>query len=128
MEIIVFILIVIACVACHKLAKEYNRQMEDKYCQGCINWFWTVVVAVSLVATILTIGEETFWIFLLLTICLAALSVWLCSRKVKAWGASSKETVLGCAAQIASVIGIAAAIIFVMALIFGDSGKKRRRR
>lgn len=127
MEIVVFILIVIGCVLCHKLSTSYNQRIEEKYCKGCINWWWSVIIAVLLTATLLTIGENTFWVFLLLTIGSAGLSAWLTYRKMLIWGATSKEAGLGSIAQVASAIGIAAAIVFIIFLLFGGSSKKRRR-
>ena len=128
MEVFVFILIVIGCILCHKLSTSYNRRMEATYGQGCINWWWSAAITLLLVGTLLTIGEDNFLLFLLLTVGCAALSAWLCYRKMTAWGASSNETAKGCAAQVASAVGIAAAILFVLFLLFGSSDKKRRRR
>ena len=126
-EIAVFILAVIGCILCHSLATAYNQRIEKKYCRGCINW-WSAGVAVLLAAAILTIGEDSFWIFLLLVLCGAGVSAYLCYRKMIDWGATAKEAGLGSAAQVASVVGIAAAILFVLLLLFGGSSKKRRRR
>lgn len=128
MEIVVFILIVVGCVLCHKLSTAYNQKIEEKYCQGCINWWWSVAIAVLLAATLLTIGENLFYLFLLLTVATASLSAWLCHKKMIGWGATTREAGWGSAAQVASALGIAAAIIFVLLLLFGGSGKKRRRR
>lgn len=127
MEIVAFILIVIGCVLCHKLSASYNQRIEEKYCKGCITWWWSVIIAVLLTATLLTIGENTFWFFLFLTVGSAGLSAWLTYRKMLIWGATSKEAGLGSIAQVASAIGIAAAIVFVILLLFDGSRKKRRR-
>lgn len=62
MEIVVFILIVVGCVLCHKLSTSYNDRVKEKYCMGCINWWWSAAIAVLLAATMLTIGEQIFWI------------------------------------------------------------------
>jgi len=128
MDIVVFILIVIGCVLCRKLSTSYNQQVEEKYCEGCINWWWSITIAVLMAATLLTIGENTIWLFLILTLCSAGLSAWLSYKKMIGWGATAKEAGLGSAAQVASAIGIAAAIIFILFLIFGGSSKKCRRR
>lgn len=127
MEIVVFILIVIGCALCHKLSTSYNQRIEEKYSNGCINWWWSVIIAALLTATLLTIGENIFWFFLLLAIGSAGLSAWLIYRKMLIWGATSKEAGLGSIAQVASAIGIAAAIVFIIFLLFGDSSKKHRR-
>jgi hypothetical protein len=81
MEIVVFILIVMACVLCHKLSTSYNQQIEEKYCQGCSNWWWSAAIVALLAATILTIGEHSFWIFLLLTVGSADLGACFATRK-----------------------------------------------
>ena len=131
MEIVVFILIVTGCILCHKLSTAFNQKIEEKYCQGCINWWWSVAIAVLLAATLLTIGEDLFTLFLFLTVAASSLSAWLCHRKMTGWGATTSEAGWGCVAQVASAIGIAAAIIFVLFLLFmlfGESEKKRRRR
>ena len=128
MEIVVFVLIIIVCVLCHKLSAAYNERIEEKYCEGCINWWCSITIAVLLTATLLTIGENSFGIFLLFTVGVAILSAWFCYKKMIGWGATSKEAKLGCVAQVASAIGIAAAIIFILFLFFGGSSKKRRRR
>ena len=128
MEIFVFILIVIACILCYKLSKDYNERMEDKYYQACINWWWSVATAVLAAAAILTIGETTFWLFLFLALGVAGLSAWFTYKKMISWGATSKEAGLGSAAQVASAVGIAALILFVILLLFGGSGKKKRKR
>ena len=127
MEIVVFIIIVVGCVLCHKLSTSYNDRVKEKYCMGCINWWWSAAIAVLLAATMLTIGEQIFWIFIVLTLCSALLSAWLAYRQMINWGASSKEASLGCLAQVASAIGIAATILLVLLLLFGGSSKKRRR-
>ena len=121
MEIVVFILIVVGCVLCHKLSTCYNDRVKEKYCMGCINWWWSAAIAVLLAATMLTIGEQSFWIFI------ALLSAWLAYRQMINWGAPSKEAVFGGLAQVASAIGIAATILLVLLLLFGGSSKKRRR-
>lgn len=128
MEIVVFVLIIITCVLCHKLSTAYNELIKEKYCEGCINWWWSITIAVLLTATLLTIGENTFWIFLLLTLGAAGLSAWLCHKKMISWGATSKEAGLGGIVQVTSSIGIAAAIIFILGWICSNSNKKRRRR
>lgn len=128
MEIAVFILIVIACILCYKLSKDYNQRMEDKYYKGCINWWWSVGTAVLAAAAIMTIGEATFWLFLFLALGIAGLSAWFTYKKMIGWGATSKEAGLGSAAQVASAVGVAALILFVIVLMFGDSGKKKRKR
>ena len=128
MEIFVFILIVIGCVVCKKWSDFYNEQIENKYGAGCINWLWSIILAVLLTATFLTIGESAFWLFLLFTLGGAVLSVWLCYQKLLSWGATSEEAKLGGAAQAASVVGIAALLLFIILLVFGGTSKKRRRR
>ena len=128
MEIVVFILIVIVCILCYKLSKNYNQRIEDKYYKGCINWWWSVGTALLAAAAILTIGESIFWLFLFLTLGVAGLSAWCTYQKMISWGATSKEAGLGGAAQIASAVGIAALILFVIVLLFGDSGKKKQKR
>ena len=128
MNVVWFILAVIGCVLCHKLSADYDQYVKDKFHRGCISWGWSVVTAVLLTATLLTIGEDLFWLFLLLTIVCAALSAWITYRNMTAWGATSREAGVGGAAQVASAIGIAAAIIFLLALFLGGSKKKRRRR
>ena len=128
MEIFVFIIIVVGIILCHKLSTAYNEKIEEKYCEGCINWWWSITIAVLLAATLLTIGENSFWIFLVLTVGASSLSAWLCYKKMIGWSATHKEAKLGCVAQVASAIGIAAAIIFILFLFFGGSSKKRRRR
>lgn len=127
MEILILTLIVIGIILCHKLSTSYNQKIKEKYCEGCINWRWSVMIAVLLAATLLTIGDNPFWIFLLLTIGSAGLSAWLTYRKMLVWGATTKEAGLGSIAQVASAIGIAAAIVFIILLLFGGSRKKRRR-
>ena len=127
MEILILTLIVIGIILCHKLSTSYNQKIKEKYCEGCINWCWSVMIAVLLAATLLTIGDNPFWIFLLLTIGSAGLSAWLTYRKMLVWGATTKEAGLGSIAQVASAIGIAAAIVFIILLLFGGSRKKRRR-
>ena len=82
MEIVVFILIVVGCVLCHKLSTSYNDRVKEKYCMGCINWWWSAAIAVLLAATMLTIGEQIFWIFIVLTLCSALLSAWLAYRQM----------------------------------------------
>lgn len=126
MEIVVLILIIIGIVLCHKLSTSYNELVEDKYHQGCINWWWSAAIAVLLAVTILTIGEENFWLFLVVTLCISLFSAWLTYRNMIKWGASSNEALLGGLAQIGSAIGIAAAIIFILLLLFGGSRKKKR--
>ena len=128
MEIFILILIIIGCILCHKLSTYYNDKIEEKYHQGCINWWLSVIIAVALAATLLTIGEEYFLFCLISTIISAVISAWLTYRKMTSYGATSKEIILGCLAQVASAIGIAAAIIFVIFLLFGGSDKKRKRR
>ena len=127
MEIVVFILIVVGCVLCHKLSTSFNDRVKEKYCMGCINWWWSAAIAVLLAATMLTIGEQSFWIYIVLTICTALLSAWLAYRQMINWGAPSKEAVFGGLTQVASAIGIAATILLVLLLLFGGSSKKRRR-
>ena len=127
MEFVVLFLIVIGVVLCHKLSIAYNEQIKSKYRVGCINWWWSVGIAVLLAATLLTIGENSFWLFLLLTLSLAGFSAWLCYKKMMAWGATTREAVWGSVSQVASAIGIAAAIVFILLLLFGGSNKKRRR-
>lgn len=128
MDLVVFILVVVGCILCHTLSTSYNQKVEGKYYQGCINWWWSVTTAVLLAGTFLTIGEETFQIFLLLTIGCACLSAWLCYQKMLSWGATAGEAGWGSVAQIASAIGIAAAILFILLIFFGGPSKKRRRR
>lgn len=128
MEFVALVFLVIGIVLCHKLSASYNQRIKEKYCEGCINWWWSVVIAILLSAAFLTIGEDAFWLFLLLTVGSAGLSAWLTYRKMLAWGATSKEAGMGSIAQVASSVGIAAAITFAVFLIFGDSGKKRKRK
>ena len=128
MEITVFILIVIGVFVCHTLSTSYNERIEEKYCEGCINWLWSAVTAVLFVTSILTVGENAFSLFLLLTLGVAVLSAWLCYKKMTGWGATPREAKLGSIAQVASAVGIAAAIILILLLLFGGSKKKRRRR
>ena len=128
MEIAVLILVIVGCILCHKLSTAYNRKMEDKYYKTCINWWWSVAIAVLLAATLLTLGDDICKLFLALTIVAAGLSAWLCYRKMIGWGATAGEAGKGSVAQVASAIGIAAAILFVLLLMFGDSRKPRRRR
>ena len=128
MEIVVFILIAIACILCYKLSKDYNQRMEDKYYKGCINWWWSVGTAVLAAVAILTIGETIFWLFLFLALGIAGLSAWLTYKNMIGWGATSKEAGLGSAAQVASAVGIAALILFVILLLFGGPSKKNRKR
>lgn len=126
MEVIIFIIAVIFCILCYSLSSSFNESMKSKYRRGCINWVWSVVTAVLLTAALLTIGETLFWVFLPLTLLSAGVSAWLTYAEMTAWGASSRESALGAAAQAASAVGIAAAIVFVMLMLFG--GKKKRRR
>lgn len=128
MEIIVLILIIIGIILCHKLSSTYNEKMEEKYGQGCINWLLSVITAVLLAATLLTIGEDYFWICLISTIVSTAISAGLTYRKMISWSATSQEAISGSVAQAASAVGIAAAIVFVVFLLFGGSDKKRKRR
>lgn len=128
MEIVVFILVVIGWVLCQTLSTSYNQRIKEKYCTGCINWCWSVIIAVLLTATLLTIEEDTFWIFLLLTIGSAGLSAWLTYRKMLMKGATPKEAGLGSIAQVAFAISIAAAIVFIIFLFFCGSDKKRRKK
>ena len=128
MEIFVFILVVIACILCYKLSKDYNERIEDKYYKQCINWWWSVATALLTVAAVLTIGEDIFWLHAILALSVAALSSWFTYRKMISWGATPKEAGFGCAAQIASSVGIAALILFVIILLFGGSSKKKRKR
>lgn len=76
----------------------------------------------------MTIGEEVFGLFLVLTLVAAGLSAWLCYRKMIGWGATSGEAFAGSVAQVASAVGIAAAILLILFWLFGVSEKKRRRR
>ena len=128
MNVAIFIVTVIGCILCHKLSTSYDQQVKQKYRRGCINWWWSAIVAVLLAATLLTIGEDLFWIFVALTVCCSVLSAFLAYRKMIGWGAASTEALLGSLAQVASAIGIAAGIIFIMFLLFGGSNKKRRRK
>ena len=128
MEIVVFIIIVAGCILCHKLSASYNRQIEEKYCQGCINWWWSALTAVLAVITVGFAEDAAFLIFLVLTIASWVLSTWLTYKKIVSWGADKKEAQLGSAAQAASVVGVAAAIIFFLLLFFGGSNGKNRRR
>lgn len=128
MELFVLILIIIGCILCHKLSTSYNERMEEKYCQGCINWWMSVITAVLLAATILTIGEEYFLICLISTIISSIISAFITYRRMSVWKATSDEIVLGCLAQIASSVGVAAAIVFIILLLFGGSDNKRKRR
>lgn len=128
MEIFILILIIIGCILCHKLSTSYNEHMEEKYCQGCINWWMSAITAVLLAFTILTIGEEYFWVCLISTIISSIISAFITYRRMSVWKASSDEIALGCLAQVVSAVGIAAAIVFVILLIFGGSDKKRKRR
>ena len=128
MEIVVFIIIVAGCILCHKLSTSYNRQIEEKYCQGCINWWWSALTAVLAVITVGFAEDAAFLIFLVLTIASWVLSTWLTYKKIVSWGADKKEAQLGSAAQAASVVGVAAAIIFFLLLFFGGSNGKNRRR
>ena len=127
MEIAVFILIVIVCILCYKLSKGYNERMEDKYHKECINWWWSVAIAVLTVSAILTIEESIFWLHLCLALAVAGLSALFTYKKMISWGAASKEAALGSVAQVASVVGIAALILFVILLLFGGSNKKKRK-
>ena len=126
--IISAVIIIVGCVLCHKFATGYDEYIEDKYCKGCITWWWSVLTAVLLTATLFTDGGDIFWLFFLLTLGSAGLSGWVTYREMIGWGATSKEARIGGLAQIASAIGIAAAIIFILLLLFGGSSKKRRRR
>ncbi len=128
MEVFVFILIVIGFILCYKLSKTYNERMEEKYCQGCINWWMSALTAVLLAATVLTIGQEYFLICLIAAIISAVISVVLTYKRMTVWKATSDEIVLGCLAQTASAVGIAAAVVFLVLVLFGGSDNKRRRR
>lgn len=128
MEIAVLIFIIIVIILCHKLSAAYSKRVEEKYGEGCINWWWSIGIASLLTAALLTIGQRAFWIFLLLTLGVAVLSAWFCYRKMIGWGAAAREAGLGGAAQMASAIGIAAAVVLILLLLFSGSGKKRRRR
>ena len=127
MEIVVFILIVIVCISCYKLSKDYNQRIEGKYCNGCINWWWSAATAVLATATLLTIGETIFLLFLFLALGVAWLSAWFTYKKMIGWGAIAKEAALGSAAQVASAVGIAALILFAILLLFGGSSKTKRK-
>lgn len=128
MEMAVFILIVVGCVLCYVLSTSYNQRIKEKYCTECVNWCQSAIIAVLLTATLLTIDENTFWIFLLLTIGSAGISAWLTYRKMLICGATPKEAGLGSIAQVAFAISIAAAIVFVIVLFFCSSEKKRRKK
>ncbi len=128
MEILVLILIIIGCIICHTMSTSYNERIEEKYHQGCINWWLSVIIAVFLAATLLTIGDDYFCICLILTIVSVGISAVFTYRKMSSWGATSQESLLGSIAQVASAVGIAAAIILVLVVLFGGSDKKRKRR
>ena len=128
MELIVFVIVVIACIVCYKLSTSYNQHIEDKYYQGCINWLWSVITAVLAVITVGFAEDVAFYIFLVLTIVSLLLSIWMSFKRMIRLGATTKEARLGSAAQAASTVGIAAAIIFFLLLFFGGSNRKKCKR
>ncbi len=121
-------LAIIGCVACHMWSVSYSRRMEDKYVLGCINWWLSALIAAPLVAALLTIEEEPFWVFAVLAVACAALGAWWARRTMLGRGATRTEALLAALAQVASAVGIAVAVIFVLFLFFGVSGNRRRRR
>ncbi len=54
----------------------------------------------------------------------------ICSSysKLTLMGVEGREVVIGCIAQAASVFGIAAAIIFLIALFFEATNRRKRKR
>ena len=75
MEIAIFIIAVIGIVLCYKLSTLYNRQVEKKYGQGCVNWWMSVANAILAVITFGFAEDIWFYVFLVLTIGLVVISL-----------------------------------------------------
>ena len=127
MEIAIFIVAVIGIVLCYKLSTSYNRQVEKKYGQGCVNWWLSVANAILAVITFGFAEDIWFYIFLMLTIGLVVISLLIAYKTMIGWGSSKQEAWKACAAQFGSTVGIAAAILLVLLLLFGGSNRRKRR-
>ena len=123
------VLLIAVCVACYWFSSRFDRKVRETYCGGCINWWLSAVTAALAASAVLLESGGIFRVTLILALISAAVSGWLIYGKLKGWGASSKEAGLGAAAQIASSVGLAITILFVLILFFGNrnSGKRKKR-
>lgn len=128
MEIAVFILIIAGCILCHLFSKKFNEEIEDKYGQGCVSVWWSVIIAVLTVATLFASESEHFWIFCLLAVIFAVIGGCSSYNKVLDLGGTQKEALSGFFAQLAGAVGITATILFILIVISGFSSRRRKRR
>ena len=105
-----------------------KENMAKYYGDPIVSTWWAIVQAVVFVALTCEWGntkEASFWILLVVTLAVFAAAIGSCVWKLKKVGAEKQDVVLSCLAQVFHAFGIAITILFVLALLFGRSKKKK---
>lgn len=127
-DVVVFLIAMAVCFLCHGLCSYYNRCVEEKYGQGCINWFFSAVTAILSFVTYFFAEGEYYPISLLGTVIIWVIGICLTYRKMVLMGADTAEAVLSGLAQAVSFLGIAATILLVVLITSTGSRRRKRRR
>lgn len=112
------------------LPKEYNDRFSDKYRQGILNMWLSLLCAVAIVFFLLMMdSEEAVWRILSLllmigTVAYTGISIFL---KAKRLTRSTSSALLSVFMQFLSIAGFVIVILLIIMMIIGADGKKKKR-